>query len=191
MNIFLDTETDGNYYSKSLSLTHPNQVNIIQLAFQIRNNNKEIVSEYHSLIYPLYFKTIKERAYKIHKISYQNCYENGISPNAAIGIFYYHLLNCSTIIGHNVFYDIMALKILATKCGYDKIVQEIEKKQVFCTQKNSKYIVKLPYKSRGGVKPPTLSEAYQYFFGKELIGAHGAMSDTKGCADVYYEIIKE
>jgi DNA polymerase-3 subunit epsilon len=41
----------------------------------------------------------------------------------------------------------------------------------------------------GGFKDPKLSEAYQFMFGEELVGAHDAFVDTEACARVYFWLL--
>jgi DNA polymerase-3 subunit epsilon len=37
-------------------------------------------------------------------------------------------------------------------------------------------------------KPPNLGECYRFLFEEELVGAHGALTDAKACARVYFEL---
>jgi len=42
---------------------------------------------------------------------------------------------------------------------------------------------------RTNFKNPNLGEAYKFFTGKDLEGAHNAMVDVKACIEVYFGIL--
>jgi DNA polymerase-3 subunit epsilon len=66
---------------------------------------------------------------------------------------------------------------------------------VFCTQANSVKILNLPPTEKmiraGFNKPksPNLGEAYEFFAGKKLEGAHNAAVDLAACKVVYFGIL--
>lgn len=71
-----------------------------------------------------------------------------------------------------------------------------KKAPAFCTVANSTGIIKLPptpkmvKAGRMNPKPPNLAEAYKFFTGQELVGAHDAKVDIMACKAVYYGIKK-
>lgn len=66
----------------------------------------------------------------------------------------------------------------------------------FCTQGKSTKIINLPptekmlAAGRKHAKSPNLAEAYEFFTGKKLEGAHNAAVDLAACKAVYYGIKK-
>jgi DNA polymerase-3 subunit epsilon len=64
----------------------------------------------------------------------------------------------------------------------------------YCTQSNSVKICNIPPTAkmvaarRKGPKSPNLGEAYQFFTGQKLEGAHNAKVDIMACKAVYYGI---
>lgn len=64
----------------------------------------------------------------------------------------------------------------------------------FCTQGNSVKIINLPPTAkmlaagRKHAKSPNLGEAYEFFTGKKLEGAHNAAVDLAACKAVYLGI---
>lgn len=64
----------------------------------------------------------------------------------------------------------------------------------YCTQSNSVKIINLPptpkmiAARRKGPKSPNLGEAYEFFTGQKLEGAHNAKVDIMACKAVYYGI---
>ncbi len=101
----------------------------------------------------------------------------------------------SVRIAHNESFDARILRIgfkrFAGICDPD----DWKAGPAACTQILSTPIVKLPptekmvAAGRGrSNKPPKLAEAYQFFTGKELNGAHNAMIDVMGVRAVWFAI---
>ena len=60
--------------------------------------------------------------------------------------------------------------------------------------RNSKALVKAPPTEKQvkagfkAFKNPNLAEAYKFFTGEDLVGAHRAMADSLGCSTIYFAL---
>lgn len=85
--------------------------------------------------------------------------------------------------------------LIAHNLGFDKPVIICEmfryglkvKKQIntYCTKLKSEFICKLPSQYPGKYKWPTLTEAYEFMFGKQNEGGHDAGWDVQACKEIY------
>lgn len=64
------------------------------------------------------------------------------------------------------------------------IIKEWLNKPVYCTMQSSKQIVNAR-NAKGNIKYPKLTEAYKFFFGRELDRAHSANADAVAVLEVY------
>jgi len=102
-------------------------------------------------------------------------------------IFLENLKQVSYVIAHNANFDISILKSELYRYQLYSIIEELNKKQIFCTMKQTMMIVKSRFKN-GGIKSPSLAELYMFVFNKnnnskyDVINLHDIvknMYDTK------------
>lgn len=70
------------------------------------------------------------------------------------------------------------------------IIKEWLNKPVYCTMQSSKQIVNAR-NAKGNIKYPKLTEAYKFFFGRELDRAHSANADAVAVLEIYLALQKD
>ena len=168
MILFFDTETTG--------LIEPR---LVQLGMILTTDDLEVVSECCITVVPA--KPIEEGATKAHGKTNAYCLLHGIKLAPALGLFEAHNEKVELIVGHNLKYD---LGVMNNEGAFTKPAK------FFCTMEATTPICKLPHKNgnwnkRSGYKWPKLEEAYEYFFGKKITGAHNALVDCRATLEIY------
>lgn len=137
---------------------------------------------------------ISEEMTAIHGISHEQALRFGVSEKLVARI--YADLQYGTgaevlAVGHNVTFDLRIMRIAMLRAGFTKEGLDARKPPIFCTMRKSSPLVNMPPTAKmvkAGFtkpKPPKLGECYQHFFGEELIGAHDALIDVRGCVRVF------
>lgn len=140
-------------------------------------------------VFACYLKGDKEphpKALEVHGITREKANRLGISPDEALPTFAEFLDSADLIVGHNVKYDMDIMRIAYARAGWEG--DPFEGRNVYCTMNAATPICKMFRKRMDHPldwKPPKLIEAYQFFLGRGFEGAHGAMTDTLACFDVY------
>lgn len=187
--LFYDTETTGFMNrGKGIELDDPNQPYVVQLGAKLHDENRNVIDEMDVIIN--WGCDIPAEATKIHGITKEIAEEKGVDPQFAITRFNEMCRKAHVVVGHNGGFD---NQIYAVACARLEIGRVLPKDRR-CTMRLSKDIVKCPptekmlAKGRTEYKPPSLSEAYEFFTGEKLEGAHNAMIDVDGCIVVYYGV---
>ncbi len=196
--IFYDTETTGFpvWGEPSNSKLQPH---IVQLALAMVNlETRSIVQSLDFIIKPDGWDIPKEVS-DIHGITHEMAMDVGIEESQVIKMFHRFMIennqqSCRFRVAHNESFDQRIIRI-ATKRYLDSGLADFFKAgDAYCTMKSATHIVNLPPTDKmlaagfNRPKNPNLSEAYEFFTGKELDGAHNAMVDVKACIDVYFGI---
>lgn len=203
--IFYDTETTGLPLFKEPS-GHPDQPHITQIAAELCvEETGEVLGSMNMLIRPEGW-TIPEELQALTGITMDRANRFGVPAKAALAAFMELWCNADLRCGHNESFDARIARIAIMRCAYwsGEAMQtgdgEIpfadywKAAPSFCTQANSTKILNLPpsekmaAKRMKGPKSPTLGEAYQFFTGQALDGAHNAQVDIMACKAVYYGI---
>lgn len=98
-------------------------------------------------------------------------------------IFLENLKQVSYVIAHNANFDISILKSELYRYQLYSIIEELNKKQIFCTMKKTMMIVKSRFKN-GGIKSPSLAELYMFVFNKNIENAHNSKYDVINLHDI-------
>ncbi|WGS53533.1 3'-5' exonuclease [Paraburkholderia sp. D15] len=193
--IFYDTETNG-LPQWNLPSEDPSQPHVTQLAAQLcdeRNGNT--IATLDVLIKPDGW-TIPDDLAELTGITTERALAEGILISDASRQFTDLWRRASLRAGHNESFDARMLRIEYFRHldHDDPFHDEWKSAPAFCTQGKSTKIINLPPTAkmlaagRKHAKSPNLAEAYKYFTGKELEGAHDAMVDVNAAKVVYYGI---
>lgn len=192
IGLFYDTETTG------LPLFHepsedPRQPHIVQLAASLVDiDTRRVIASMDVIVRPMGWEIPAEVA-AIHGITTEHALAVGVPEPVALRMFV-GLYNARKRIAHNEQFDARIVRIGLKRydVGLDPDVWKAGPSE--CTQALSTPILKLPptekMRAAGRMhnKSANLGEAYKYFTGNELVGAHSALVDVQACMAVYFAI---
>lgn len=194
--LFYDTETNGLPLWREPS-DHPGQPHITQLAAELFDaDSGRTLAFMDFMITPEDWK-IPAELEQLTGITNELAQRFGQSIWSALNTFMWMWSEAELRVAHNESFDqrmirIEAARLLSENHGFH---EEWKAGAVFCTQANSVAILNLPPTARmlaaGFKKPksPNLGEAYEFFTGKKLEGAHNAAVDLAACKAVYFGIL--
>lgn len=200
--IVFDTETTGFPLWKERS-DDPRQPHIVQLAAAMIDLDSATVVQSIDMIVRPEDWIIPEETSEVHGITHEMAMDVGVSESSAISMFMEFLLReqasedgMRTLdrIGHNCSFDDRIARIAMKRHLGDELADIYKAGVSFCTMKAATPLVALPptekmrKAGRNHHKSPNLSEAYEFFTGKTLEGAHNAMVDVNATIDVYFGI---
>lgn len=147
---------------------------VVQLTMMLCNEQiKEI--ELNDFIVKKNGFTIENSSF--HGITNEISETYGISFLTIAEVFLKKLKQVSYVIAHNANFDISILKSELYRMGLYSIIDELNKKQILCTMKETMMIVKSRFKN-GGIKYPSLAELYMFVFNKNIENAHNSKYDV-------------
>jgi len=190
-----DTETSGLPDWKKPS-EDPCQPHITQLAAQLCDeSNGDILASLNVMIQPAGW-TIPAELEQLTGITTEKATAFGVSINLALGMFMDLWERADLRVAHNESFDMRMVRIELKRDGGmgDGVADRWKAGEAFCTANSCTKILNLPPTPKmiaaGFNKPklPNLTEAYRFFTGKELAGAHNAAVDLMACKAVYFGI---
>jgi DNA polymerase-3 subunit epsilon len=195
--LFYDTETTG------LPLFHepsedPRQPHIVQLgAALVDLDTYAEIASLDLIVRPDGWK-IPDDVAAIHGITTERAMDVGVPARVVFDLLLELWSLSQARIGHNEQFDARMVRIALLRHRDSDPDAEINAKwkagYAQCTQVLSTPILKLPptpkMKAAGRFhhKSANLGEAYRFFTGKPLEGAHSAMVDVRACIEVYRAI---
>ena len=114
----------------------------------------------------------------IHSITNEVSNTMGIKFEEGMDSCYDMIKKASHIFAHNSNFDLNILKSELHRYKLYNILNEVNKKIVVCTMKETKFIVNIPDKYGVGVKDPSLAELYKVVNGENISNAHNAKYDV-------------
>jgi DNA polymerase III epsilon subunit-like protein len=174
MKLFFDTETTGFTAGDRL----------VQIAWQIYDDKDILVEQNAIVVRPDGF-TIPWEASRIHGFTTEFAVKNGQDLRETILLFTEKLKSISTLVAHNISYDLKVLNGEYKRLGIENPLSQ--KKQI-CTMKSSTNYCKIP--SQRGFKWPKLEELYKHLFDKSFSNAHKADADVSATAQCFFELQK-
>ena len=188
MFLIFDTETTGlpKRWDAPISDTN-NWPRIVQLAWQLHDDNGVLISNKSYLIKPKDFD-IPFESEKVHGISTMLASENGVIIKTVLKEFLKDLKSSEYLVGHNLKFDI---NVVASELFRLDIENQLLNKTVLdtCTENTAK-VCKLPGGKSGKFKYPTLVELYENLFKNKFENAHNASADVEANAMVFFELIR-
>jgi len=181
MYLFFDTETTGvpkDYRAPAIEWPR-----MVQLAWLMHNEKREVIDSGNLIIKPEGFK-IPKAAADIHGITDEIALEKGTDLKEVLIVFKERLDTAKYIIGHNVSFD---RKILRGELIRKEVEYDSSEKIKLCTMMLSTKYCAIP--NRSGFKWPKLQELHKKLFGEEFEGAHDASADIKATARCFWKLI--
>ncbi|MFD2232801.1 3'-5' exonuclease [Phaeospirillum tilakii] len=188
--LFFDTETTG-LPDKRAPSDAKHQPHVVQLAGLLTDDDGAERACLNLIINP--GVPIPAGAAKVHGITDEVARQFGIHPKLAALAFRAMAAKADLLVAHNIEFD---LALMATLFQRNDLEQALPERR-FCTMEASTPILNLPPTPKmiaagfNKPKPPKLEEAYRHFTGRDLVGAHDALADVRGCRDVYFAIVNE
>ena len=116
-----------------------------------------------------------------HGISEARCRDEGVPLQQACDLFVKAARQADRLVAHNLSFDRIVMRAACERVGAD--LHWLTAVPGYCTMEASTPILGLPGKR--GNKWPTLAEAYAFFVGQPLEGAHDAFVDAAACLAIY------
>lgn len=179
-----DTETTG---FPNKDYTKANDAHIASVTAIIYNTDTQRVqASFNTMILPDGWE-MPPAAEEINGLSTELLSTYGIPIKDAMNIVSLLLEPAELFIAHN---DLFDLRMMASEFYRSDLLDELDgllSMESFCTMKESKLIVQAKNKN-GGLKNPKLTEAYEFFFDRQLDNSHSANADTVACLEIYLAI---
>jgi DNA polymerase III epsilon subunit-like protein len=183
MALFIDTETNGlpdmtnmkwGQYPEHTIIYKYDTARIVQLSYIVTDYD---YNKNHLDDFVIKRENFNIRNSEFHSITDEISDKEGIDFDIAIEKFYENLKKIDFIIAHNIAFDISVIKSELYRRKRFDILNEIEKKNLICTMRHTKNILKIVNKF-GKYKYPSMKELYSYCFGQEISNAHNSMYDV-------------
>jgi DNA polymerase-3 subunit epsilon len=191
--IFYDTETSGLPQFEKPS-EDPGQPHIVQLgACLVDIDTRKVLSTLDVIVRPEGW-VIPDEVARVHGITTEMALEVGISESLAVELLLEMTKQAEFRVAHNESFDQRIVRIACKRFFEASNADEWKAGKVQCTAQLSTPILKLPPTARMVAagrkhsKTPNLGEAYRYFTGRDLVGAHSALVDVHACMEVWFAI---
>ncbi len=187
MFLIYDTETTGLPQDYNAPLTDfDNWPRLVQLAWQIHDENGELVEVQNFIVKPEGF-IIPRATEKIHGISTERALREGKPLEEVLDIFVAALNKVKVIAGHNIDFDNTIVKV---ECLRKEKACPIAEKIIIDTKEVSTDYCAIPGGRGGKFKWPKLSELHQKLFGEDFDAAHNASADVQATARAFLELLR-
>lgn len=179
MKLILDVETTGfpekmgRKYFPCEQIEKYNSSRIVQITFMLCDDALQCISLYDYIIQSDGFDIPNE---EFHGITLNKSLSEGI-PFSIMALQLHKILLCvDEIIAHNADFDINIIKSELYRYKLNDILDELVKKNIYCSMKNTAKLVNI--KNKYGIKYPTLKELYEFVLCEEMTNAHDSKYDV-------------
>lgn len=189
--LFYDTETSGlpDFGAPSESEHQPH---IVQLAAALVDlDTRETIASLDLIVKPDGW-VIPAEVSGVHGLTTEHAADVGIPEACAVEALIGLWRAAHTRVGHNESFDARIVRIALKRFQDDVLADEWKAAPAQCTARMATPIVALPptpkmvAAKRFHHKTPNLGEAYQFFTGQALEGAHSALVDVEACMTVFW-----
>lgn len=172
----------------------PHQPHVIQIAMILQDMDGNEVDRFAGIVKPGAGAVMGSEAFKAHGITLERAMDEGADPAEVTDRFLDWAGKAQLMAGHNESFDRRLMRIMSAR---HKGFKWEPTAPSFCTLYRSMYIINLPPTDAmiragfTGPKKPNLGEAYNFFFGKSLEGAHDALVDVTASVEIMWHLIRE
>ncbi|TXC77146.1 DNA polymerase III subunit alpha [Luteibaculum oceani] len=187
MFLIYDTETTGKALSFQESYKNTdNWPRLVQLAWQLHNENGELVEVKNYIVKPDGF-TIPFNAQQIHGISTERAERQGMPLEFVLDEFNKAVEKSEFSVGHNVEFDINVML-----CEFFRLEKETKlgELKIADTMKDTDNYCQIPGGKGGKFKWPKLEELHHKLFGEGFDAAHNAAADVEATARCFLELLR-
>lgn len=192
-----DTETTGLPLFEQPS-EHPDQPHLVQLAAKLIDvETRKCAASINLIIEPKNW-AIPEEVSKIHGITHAHALCCGVDEATAVKLLL-QLWDCADYrVAHNETFDARIVRIALKRYSADLAAYDADEwkdGKAECTARMSTPILNLPPTARmvaarrNHPKTPNLGEAFEFFTGRKLDGAHDALVDVDACIECYFAML--
>lgn len=171
----------------------PRQPHIVQLGARLVDlGDRSIISTLDVIIRPEGWE-IPDEVAAVHGITTEKALAVGVSESLALGMLLDLWQRAGVRVGHNEQFDARIVRIAQHRFDCTDL-DAWKDGNATCTARLATPIMKLPPTAkmvaarRNHPKTPNLGEAYRFFTGRELVGAHSALVDVDACMAVCFAI---
>lgn len=185
MHLVFDTETTGLPLFKEPS-DHPDQPHVVDIACSLFDETGLEVERFDAIINP--GVEIPEEVARLHGITTEIAREEGIAPDEAFDAFLSLVGRATTVVGHNVSFDLRMMRIMGARVTGEKWENDLPS---FCTMKRTTNVCKILKREprcHNDWKWPSLAEAVRHFFNEEHADAHRARPDCDASARIFFHL---
>jgi DNA polymerase-3 subunit epsilon len=182
--LFIDCETTG-VIEPYMAPEDPRQPHLCQFAAILRDGQRE-VSRIDLVVNP--GVEIPEGAARVHGITTDIARLGGVPETAIVGLAFRLAEKADLVVAHNFEFDWQVILIAAIRSQFKRFPQHVPSR---CTMVAATPIMQLPPTQRmldagfNKYKTPNLAEAFEFFAGRKLEGAHNAAADVRACMAVH------
>ena len=191
--IVYDTETTGLPLFDQPS-EHPDQPHIVQLAARlVCSETREIKRSMEAIVLPDGWE-IPAVVAKIHGITTERALLEGHPESDVVAQLMAMWVLADFRLAHNEGFDARILRIALKRFQGDEAADRWKAGKAQCTARLSTPIIKLPPTEkmlavgRKHPKTPNMTEAFEFFTGRKMEGAHTAGADVDACLAVFWAI---
>lgn len=182
MALIIDVETIGlplrdnlpyGVYPPYKNLKMYDSARVVQVSMMLCNENFEQI-EIKDFIVKADGFTIKNSDF--HGITNEISATQGMPFSEIAKEISTYLKQVSHIVAHNANFDLYVLNSELYRLGMRSLIAELNSKQVLCTMKKTKLLVKA--RNNYGIKDPSLEELYRFVFNKKIENNHNSKYDV-------------
>lgn len=192
--LFYDTETSGLPIFNEPS-EDPRQPHVVQLGAILADPETRKEIAVLDVICKPDGWTIPDDVAAVHGITTEHAAAVGIPERLAVELLLELTRGATFRVAHNESFDARIIRIGCFRHFDEGIADEWKGGASMCTAQMSTPILKLPPTAkmvaagRRHSKTPNLGEAYQFFTGQVLEGAHSALVDARACMTCYFAML--
>jgi DNA polymerase-3 subunit epsilon len=187
--LFFDTETTGKIDRRKPPQDDA-QPDLVQLAAILTDDTLTEIASINCIVFPTYWD-IPDEAANVHGIRQEKAEAFGLSLPTAITAFCEFADIANRFVAHNSEFDVVIIQRALARLKRD--IDPFEGKEVRCTMKAAKPVLKLPNRNPGVSDPykfPKLEECIRHFFNEGIENAHDALADVRATIRLYGALCK-